>query len=98
MKILKKKRFSSRNVKVKGKKTKADKVVIIDDIISTGNTLVEASKLVRGKKIYFIAAHGLFVEHALEKLKRIGKVIVSNTIPSKVSKIDCVKAIVRKIK
>lgn len=96
--ILKKKRFSSRDVKVKGKRIKNDKVVIIDDIISTGNTLVEASKLVRGKKIYFIASHGLFAEHALEKLGQIGKVIVSNTIPSKVSKIDCVNAIVRKVK
>jgi len=96
--ILKKKRFSSRNVKVKGKKIKNEKIVIIDDIISTGNTLIEASKLVRGKKVYFIAAHGLFAENALEKLKRVGKVIASNTIPSKVSKIDCVRAIVRKIK
>lgn len=96
--ILSKKRFSSRSVKVRGKKTKSDRVVIIDDIISTGNTLIEASKLIRAKKIYFIAAHGLFAETALERLKKVGRVIVSNTIPSKMSRIDCVKAIVKKLK
>ncbi len=96
-KILSKTRYSSRKVKTQGKKSKAKKIVIIDDIISTGGTLVEASKLIKADKIYFVAAHGLFSENALKKLKKYGKTIVSNTIPSKASKLNCVDAIVRKL-
>jgi ribose-phosphate pyrophosphokinase len=96
--ILEKHRFSARKVKTEGRNISADKVVIIDDIISTGNTLIEASKLIKAKKIYFIAAHGVFAEGALKKLNKHGKVIVSNTIPTKVSDIDCTSAISKVIK
>ncbi len=96
-KILKKQRFNSRKVKIKGKKTKNKNIVIIDDIISSGHTLIEASKLTKGN-IYFIGMHGLFAEGALSKLKKIGKVITTNTIPNKAGKIDCANAIVKKIK
>ncbi len=96
--ILKKHRFSSRKVKVVGrKKLSAEKVVMIDDIISTGYTLIEASKSIKTKKLYFISAHGLFPEKALSKLRKRGKVIVSNTIPSSVSKIDCSSALAKVI-
>jgi len=86
--ILNKKRLHSRKVVIKGKKILHDNVIIIDDIISTGHTLIEASKLIKAKKIYFIAAHGIFSEDALRKLNKKGKVIVSNTIPSSKAKID----------
>lgn len=95
--ILSKERFSSQKVKISGKKIKEKKIVIVDDIISTGRTLIEAAKLVKGK-IYFIAAHGLFADNALKDLKKIGKVFVSNSVPSRVSKINCVEAIVEVIK
>ena len=97
-KILDKHRISSRKVKTRGKRMNADKVVVIDDIISTGDTLIQASKLIKAKELYFMAAHGLFSEKALSKLRGKAKIIVSNTIPSKVSKIDCVSAIAREIK
>jgi ribose-phosphate pyrophosphokinase len=95
--ILKKKRFTSRKVKVSGKKVQAEKVVIIDDIISTGYTMIEVAKKIPGKK-YFIGIHGLFSENALAKLRKKGKVITSNTIPSSVSKIDCSDVISKIIK
>ena len=96
--ILKKKRFSSRKVKVKGKQISADKAIIMDDIISTGQTMIEASKLIKAKQIYFIGMHGLFSENAIEKLGKKGKVISSNSIPSKASKIDCSNVLARIIK
>jgi len=95
--ILKKKRFSSRKVKVFGKGVKAERIIIIDDIISTGHTLLEAVKKFSGEK-YFIGMHGLFAENALGKLRKKGKVIVSNSIPSLASKMDCSNALAKVVK
>lgn len=96
--ILEKQRFSSRKVKIKGEKISSNKVIIIDDIISTGHTLIEATKLIKAKEIYFIGMHGLFSENAVKKLNKKGKIIVSNSIPSKASKIDCTNALAKIIK
>ena len=93
--ILKKKRYSSYHVKVKLNK-KIDlgnkEVVIVDDIVSTGHTIIEATKLLRklgAKTIYCICIHGIFVDDALKKLKKEKiKVISTNTIPNPVDKID----------
>ncbi len=93
--ILEKKRLSGRKVKITINKKisiKGRNVVFVDDIISTGHTILEAAKKLRAlgaKKFYCIAVHGLFVENALEKLRKAKiKVITTNTIPNQVSKID----------
>lgn len=96
--ILSKQRFHSRKVKVKGKKVEYDNVILVDDIISTGHTLMQASKLVKAKNVYYFGVHGIFAEGALKKLNKSGKVIVSNTIPTSASKFDCTDAIVEAIK
>ncbi|MEK6891989.1 MAG: ribose-phosphate diphosphokinase, partial [Nanoarchaeota archaeon] len=84
--ILKKKRFSSYHVKVKLNKKvdlKNKNVVIVDDMVSTGHTIIEASKLLRkldAKNIYCICVHGIFVEDALKKIEKNKiKVISTNT-------------------
>ena len=93
--ILKKKRYSSYHVKVKLNKKiglKNKNTVIVDDIVSTGHTILETLKILRklgAKNIYCICVHGIFVNEALNKLKKAGiKVVSTNTIPSKVAKID----------
>ncbi|MBI1934985.1 ribose-phosphate diphosphokinase [Candidatus Woesearchaeota archaeon] len=93
--ILKKKRYSSYHVEVKLNKKidlKGKNVVIVDDIISTGHTILETAKQLRklgAGKIYCICVHGIFVNGALEKLKKAGiKVVSTNTIPNKVERID----------
>lgn len=93
--ILRKKRYTSRSVRIKLKQDvdfKNKNVVIVDDIISTGHTMIEPIKQLRKKcvkKITCICVHGLFVEQALERLRKLGvDVISTNTIESKVSKID----------
>ena len=96
--ILKKERFTPRKVRTKGKKSAGEKVVIIDDIISTGGSLIEASRFVKAKELYFIGMHGLFTEGAFKKLSKKGKTIVSNTIPTKKPGIDCTRAIAETIK
>ena len=93
--ILEKKRYSSYHVEVKLNK-KIDlsnkNVVIVDDIISTGNTILKAAKLLRklgAKNIYCICVHGIFVNDALKKLQKDRiKVVSTNTIPSKAARID----------
>ena len=67
-------------------------VVIVDDIISTGHTMIEALKEARkagAKTVTAIGVHGLFVEGALDKLKRAGaRVVTTNTVANSVSEID----------
>lgn len=93
--IMQKKRFSGRKVKVKLNR-KVDignkNIVFVDDMISTGNTIIEAVKNIRklgAKKFNCVAVHGIFVENALEKLRKADvNVVTTNTIPNKVAKID----------
>lgn len=93
--ILEKKRYSSYHVEVKLNKKinlRSKNVVIVDDIVSTGNTILKATRLLRklgAKNIYCICVHGIFVNNSLKKLQRNRiKIISTNTIPSKVARID----------
>lgn len=93
--ILEKKRYSSYHVEVRLNKKidlKGKNAVIVDDIISTGHTILETAKILKklgASKIYCICVHGIFVNDALKKLKKAGiKVISTNTIPNKAAKID----------
>ena len=103
--VLEKKRHSSRKVSVKLERKldlKGKTVFVIDDIISTGGTMIETVRKIKRfnpARIYCIAVHGIFAENALEKLKKLSvRVITANTIPSKVSKIDISKTIAKAIK
>jgi len=93
--IMEKTRYSARHVSSKlnkeidiGKHT----VVMVDDIISTGHTLLEAIKDVQklgAQKIVCIGVHAVFAENALQKIKKTGATVVTcNTIPNKTAKID----------
>src|SRR3989338_7053740 len=81
--ILKKDRYGPRKVKVSLNK-KVDishkNLVIVDDMISTGHTLLETIKLLKkmgAKKITCVCVHGIFVENALKKLRRTGAKVIS---------------------
>lgn len=93
--IMEKKRYNARRVVVKLNKKidiKNKNLIFIDDMISTGHTLMEAIKAMRklgARKVTCFAVHGILVENALEKLQRAGgTVITTNTIPNKVAKVD----------
>ena len=104
--IFLKKRFSSRRVRVHYKKEigfAGKDVIIIDDIISTGHTMIEAVKEIKKKKpkaIYCVCVHGILAENALQKLKRAGarQVISCNTVPGITNKIDVSRAVAEEIK
>ena len=77
-------------VKIHGisKKITDKNLIIVDDMISTGSTLVETAKFLKkqgGKKIYVAATHHLFVPQVQAKLKAspIDKLLISDTIENK---------------
>jgi len=103
--VMEKKRISGKNVKVRlNKKINLNdkNIVFVDDIISTGNTILESVKNLKkigAKKIYCVAVHGVLVGNALGKLKNAGvEVITTNTIPNKVAKVDVSGLIVEALK
>lgn len=60
--------------------------VIVDDMISTGGTLIEAVKLLKSRgaeKIYVCATHGIFAGQALDLIanSEIEELFVTDTIP-----------------
>jgi len=80
--------------RIEGKlEIKAKKAIIIDDMISTGGTIAEACKFLKSKGIHdvdCICIHGLFVSDSIKRLKNCGinKIVTTDTIPSKFSKIS----------
>ncbi|HUI23601.1 MAG TPA: ribose-phosphate pyrophosphokinase [Nitrososphaerales archaeon] len=68
-------------------------VIIVDDIISQGDTVKAAADAVikqGAKQALAVCVHGLFAGDALQKLEKtaVGPIICSNTVPSKFSKVD----------
>ncbi len=104
--ILKKQRFSATKVKevlespidVKNKD-----VVIIDDILSTGKTILEAIKHIKNhkpKSINVIAVHGVFADEVTHKKIKAStnSLITTNTIENPHAKIDVSLLITKALK
>jgi ribose-phosphate pyrophosphokinase len=93
--VLKKKRFGSRKVSIKIKgdvDIKGKTVVIVDDIISSGHTMMETIKECRrlgAKRVICITVHGIFAEDALRKIRKLGATVhATNTVQNDVADID----------
>ncbi len=61
-------------------------VLIIDDLISTGTTLLRAARAARehgARRVYAAASHGLFIGHANQLLTdpALDKVVVTDSVP-----------------
>jgi len=89
--VLKKKRFSWHKVKIQDVSL-GKNVVIIDDIIGTGHTILETIKIAKkhgAKKITVIGIHGVLVDEKMtKKITKQAKLITTNTIDNKFAKID----------
>lgn len=63
-------------------------VIIVDDMIDTGGTLIKASEVLKekgAKEIWACATHGLFSNNSIEKLENSSfkKIIITDSIPQK---------------
>lgn len=103
--VLHKDRHSTRNVDVKFNEQveiKGKNIVIVDDIISTGNTMIKAAikaKKMGAKTITAIGVHGLFVENAIKKMsKHFDNIYTVNTIEHETNKIDITPVLVKELK
>lgn len=90
--VFEKKRLGDENVEVRPRKvsTKDRDVLIVDDIISTGGTIVEALKTLfsqGAKRIEVACTHPILVSGALSKIYEAGaqNVIGTDTVPSPIS-------------
>ncbi len=97
---LEKKRLSAEEVVIeaKGVDVKEKNVIIVDDIISTGGTIVEAVKALNklgAKDIIVTCVHPLLVGRALYRLLRLGlkDLVGTNTVLSPISKVSVAPAI-----
>lgn len=77
-------------------------ILVVDDIISTGGTIIKAVKLIKERgaaKVYVAAVHGIFMQGSQEKIGEIADdLAVTDTIESKSSKISIAKEILEKMK
>jgi ribose-phosphate pyrophosphokinase len=103
--IIKKTRYGDRKVSISVPKIKdtSKTLVLVDDIISTGTSMLSAIQefIARGfKNPVCIGVHALFDNEIYDKLLRTGakKVITCNTIPHLSNKIDITDIIIEEVK
>jgi ribose-phosphate pyrophosphokinase len=73
-------------------------VIIVDDIISQGDTVKAAADAVLrqgAKRVLAVCVHGLFVADALQKLENasVEPIVCTNSVPSRFSKVDVSEAL-----
>lgn len=78
-------------------------VVLLDDMVSSGGSIIKAIKFLQRKnlgKIYVACTHAILSGNAEKKLKDAGvyKIISSNTVTSKTNKVDVSEIIAYSIK
>lgn len=93
--------------KVKIKTTNLSEVknrdlILVDDMISTGGSLIKATQFLKKqkcKRIYVACTHALLINDAEKKIKKAGvtSIISTNTIPGRTSKVDISNTIAKAI-
>jgi ribose-phosphate pyrophosphokinase len=75
--------------------------VLLDDIISSGRTMIEAVRLIRARgvpKPICIAVHGLFADNSDQLLAHAGaRVVTTNSVPHQTNGIDVAKILATSI-
>ena len=77
-------------------------LVLVDDMISTGGSIVKATQFLKKqkcKKVYVACTHALLINNAENKIKNAGvtKIVSTNTIPGKTSVVDVSDTIAKAI-
>ena len=90
--------IKSKNLKeVKGKD-----LILVDDMISTGGSIIKATEFLKKqkcKRIFVACTHALLQNNAEKKIKKAGvsKLVSANTIPGKTSLVDVSELIAKAI-
>ena len=89
-------------IKTKNLEVKNRDLILVDDIISTGGSIIKATQFLKKqkcKRIFVACTHALLMNDAENKIKKAGvtSIISTNTIPGKTSKVDISKAIAKAI-
>lgn len=101
---MEKTRINGSTVEIKPKyvDVRKKRVAIVDDIISTGGTIVECAKKLKLQGAEFVVAacvHGLFVSNSIEKIRtQVDDVFCSDTIERNESKYSVAEPIVEIIR
>jgi ribose-phosphate pyrophosphokinase len=87
----------------KGLNVKGQTVIIFDDIISTGGTIVGAAKILRelgAAHIYTACVHGLLIGDAEKRILDAGveEIVGTDSVPSHVSKVSLAPLIAKALK
>jgi ribose-phosphate pyrophosphokinase len=90
--------FSHSSLDLNGKE-----VIIIDDMVSTGGTILEAAKIahkIKAKTISFAFVHPIFGDQSIESLRKINpkRIITTNTLENSEYKLDIVEPLARFLK
>ena len=103
--VFQKTRLGDAKVEVRPRRSNAGgrDVLIVDDIISTGGTIVEAVKILLGqgaKRIQVACTHPILAPGALEKIKEMGveDVIGTDTVPSPISDVTVAPLIAEQVR
>ncbi|MDP9289767.1 MAG: ribose-phosphate diphosphokinase [Thermoproteota archaeon] len=80
--------------KFEGSKSIRDRdVIILDDMITTGNSIINAAKVLKElgvKNIFVLCTHALLLENAIARLRDAGikDIIATNSIPNDFARVD----------
>ena len=103
--VFEKKRLGDAKVEIRPRRSEARgrDVLIVDDIISTGGTIVEAVKILLGqgaKRILVACTHPILAPGALEKIRETGveDVIGTDTVPSPISVVTVAPLIAEQVR
>ncbi|MDC4231520.1 MAG: ribose-phosphate pyrophosphokinase [Nitrosopumilus sp.] len=77
-------------------------LILVDDMISTGGSIVKATQFLKKqkcKRVYVACTHALLMNDAEKKIRRAGvtKIVSANTIPGKTSIVDVSSTIAKAI-
>jgi len=102
---LEKRRVTPTQVEVRPKRLSVSNrdVVIVDDIISTGGTIIEAAKILKkqgARRLYAACTHPVFAGKALKKVLAAGvkKVVATDTIEHRTSVVSVASVIAEAIR
>jgi len=102
--ILEKQRLGDRDIKISGElSTEVNRVVLVDDIVCTGKTLIEVVSKLRAqgvKRVDALVTHALLVEGALSKLREAGlsELISTDTVPNQCARVSIAPLIADELK